>query len=142
LFLNQNLKVLPQVDGLVILYIDSVIHPRGESNIYIIAQIGQNVKGVSLTLPISLQDPAACTFEVYHGPDRREIHSPTREAVPYASLVPGGGQRELESLLDIGRLGVEEGGEGLEFRGKVAFNQYLLLCNLRGVRHTWLGISS
>ena len=36
-----------------------------------------------------------------------------------ASLVHGGGERELESLLDFGRLGVEGGGEGLEFGGKV-----------------------
>jgi len=34
--------------------------------------------------------------------------------------VRGGGWQELESLLDIGRLGVEEGGEGLEFGRKVA----------------------
>jgi hypothetical protein len=31
----------------------------------------------------------------------------------------GGGQQELEILLDFGRLGVEEGSEGLEFRGKL-----------------------
>jgi len=31
-----------------------------------------------------------------------------------ASLVHGGGKQELEGLLNVGRLGVEEGGEGLE----------------------------
>ncbi len=31
------------------------------------------------------------------------------------ALVHGGGWQELESLLDFGRLGVEEGDEGLEF---------------------------
>ena len=36
-----------------------------------------------------------------------------------ASLVHGGGWQELESLLDFGRVGVEEGGEGLEFGGKI-----------------------
>jgi len=33
--------------------------------------------------------------------------------------VYGGSQQELENLLDFGRVGVEEGGEELEFRGKV-----------------------
>jgi hypothetical protein len=33
-----------------------------------------------------------------------------------ASLVHGGGKQEVESLLDFGRLGVEEGGKGLEVR--------------------------
>ena len=36
-----------------------------------------------------------------------------------ASLVHGSSQQELESLLDFGRLGVEKGGEGLEFGGEV-----------------------
>ena len=31
------------------------------------------------------------------------------------ALVHGGGWQEVESLLDFGRLGVEEGDEGLEF---------------------------
>jgi hypothetical protein len=34
-----------------------------------------------------------------------------------AGLVHGGGKQELESLLDLGRLGVEEGGEGLTLGG-------------------------
>ena len=52
-----------------------------------------------------------------------------RSAGETVSLVHGGGQQELERFLDCLRLGVpvlrpyrtkcEEGGEGLEFRGKV-----------------------
>jgi hypothetical protein len=34
-----------------------------------------------------------------------------------AGLVHGGGQQELESLLDFEGLGVEEGGKGLEVEG-------------------------
>jgi hypothetical protein len=37
-----------------------------------------------------------------------------------SALVHGGGWQELESLLDFGRLGVEEGDEGLEFWRKMA----------------------
>jgi hypothetical protein len=36
-----------------------------------------------------------------------------------ARFVHGGSQQELESLLDVGSLGVEEGGQVLEFRGKI-----------------------
>jgi len=36
-----------------------------------------------------------------------------------SALVHGGSWRELASLLGFGRLGVEEGGEGLEVGGRV-----------------------
>jgi hypothetical protein len=36
-----------------------------------------------------------------------------------SALVHGGGWQELERLLDFGRLGVKEGGEGLEVGRKV-----------------------
>jgi hypothetical protein len=45
-----------------------------------------------------------------------------RAVIPWlklACLVHGGGQQELESLLDFGRLGVEERGEGSEFGEKL-----------------------
>jgi len=44
-----------------------------------------------------------------------------------ASLVHGGGWQELESLLDLGRLDVEEGGEGLEVGGFIPCHFQLLL---------------
>ena len=51
----------------------------------------------------------------------RCLDYPLRNAnqLKLASLVHGGGQQELESPLDFGGLGVEEGGEGLEFIGKI-----------------------
>lgn len=36
-----------------------------------------------------------------------------------ACLVHGGGQQELKSLLDFGRLGVEQGSKSLEFGGNI-----------------------
>ena len=43
-----------------------------------------------------------------------------------ASLVHGGGRQELERLLDFGRVGVEGGGEGLEFGGRLVVVVYMV----------------
>lgn len=53
-----------------------------------------------------------------------------RSAGETVSLVHGGGQQQLERFLECLRLGVEEGGEGLEFRGKSVGLDYHVNANV------------
>ena len=65
----------------------------------------------------------ACLLTAGDGCDeQRALRWKAAHKVPeikLASLVHGGGEQELGSLLDFGRVGIKQGGEGLEAREKV-----------------------
>jgi hypothetical protein len=65
------------------------------------------------------------------------------QKLKFASLVHGGRQEELESLLDFARLGVEEGNEGLGFGGKVGGHIFhvILWLAVDSLQDTLAGVS-